>query len=98
MNPLEANDPWEWLWAIISWGLWLLCLAGALIILFAILVGIWRSVRGILPQASGIRRKTIQDDSLAVSETLYGGPFTGSATAFRAGVDWTLRSLERKPK
>lgn len=105
MRPLEAGDPWGFgAWAftmlgyVLVWVFLVLAAVGALIIVFAILVGFWKAIRGILPQATGLRRKTIQNDALTISEDLYGGPFTGSAVAFRAGVDWAIRSIERKPK
>lgn len=48
MNPLEAADPWEWLLIIGLWALWLLCLLGMLILIFAVLVGFARGLKGIL--------------------------------------------------
>jgi len=97
VNPLEASDPWEWLWVMMLWVFWILALVGALILVFAILVGFWRAIRGILPQTSGLRRAQVQDDASGVAESLYGSQFSGSGMAFMAGVDYVIRAFERKP-
>ncbi|WIC89608.1 hypothetical protein SEA_GARDENB_50 [Microbacterium phage GardenB] len=97
MNPLEATNPWEWLLALLLWAFWILALAGAVILVIAILVGFWRAIRGILPQTSGLRRQQVQDDAAGVAESLYGSTFSGSGMAFMAGVDYTIRAIERKP-
>lgn len=97
MNPLEASDPWEWLWIMMLWAFWLMALVGALILIFAIAVGFWRAIRGILPQTSGLRRAQVQDEATGVAESLYGSQFSGSGMAFMAGVDYVIRAIERKP-
>ncbi|URC17907.1 membrane protein [Microbacterium phage Endor] len=97
MNPLEAGDPWEWLWVMLLWVFWALAVVGALILVFAILVGFWKAIRGILPQTSGLRRAQVQDAASDVAESLYGSQFSGSGMAFMAGVDYVIRAIERKP-
>ena len=97
MNPLEAGDPWEWLWVMMLWVFWALAVIGALILIFAILVGFWRAIRGILPQTSGLRRAQVQDSAGKVADSLYGSQFSGHGMAFMAGVDYVIRAIERKP-
>jgi hypothetical protein len=97
VNPLEATDPWSWLWAIMLWVFWALALVGALILVFAILVGFWKAIRGILPQTTGLRRSQVKQEASGVAESLYGSLFSPSGQAFTAGVDYTLGAIERKP-
>ena len=104
MRPLEAGDPWGFgAWAftmlgyVLVWVFLVLAAVGALIIVFAILVGFWKAIRGILPQTSGLRRNQVQESAADVAESLYGSTFSGSGMAFMAGVDYTIRAIERKP-
>ncbi|QXO14521.1 membrane protein [Microbacterium phage Jenos] len=98
------SDPWgfgQWAFTLLGhvlvWVLILLAIVGALILVFAILVGFWRAIRGILPQTSGLRRTQVTNEASGVAESLYGSQFSGHGMAFMAGVDYVIRAIERKP-
>ncbi|WNN95246.1 membrane protein [Microbacterium phage Schimmels22] len=41
---------WDWLWAFMVWGFYALAWVGALIILFAVAVGLYRGIKGLFPK------------------------------------------------
>ncbi len=104
MNPLEATNPWEWLFAILLWAFWLLALLGALIIVFAVLVGFARGIRkwfrpGVTGKRTPPKLETYSAEAKVVAQDIYKDEIIMAAEltqAFQAGARWGWGFFHRK--
>lgn len=98
-------NPWEWVIAIFGWGLLVLMAVGAIIILFAVGVGIVRGVKKWFPKRrvtgkrSAPKLETYTAEAKVVGQEMYKDDFlfaSDKVEAFRAGARWGWGFFHRK--
>lgn len=94
-------NPWEWLLTLFGWALFALAALGALIILFAVVVGVVRSVRSALGygKATPPKLETYSAEAKVVAQDRFKDEIIMSAElvqAFQAGARWGWGFFHRK--
>ncbi|QFG04718.1 membrane protein [Microbacterium phage ChickenKing] len=96
------NTPWEFLWVAFGWVFFALCVLGALILLFALLVGIARGVRQVL-KPRGLptppELPTYLSEARVVADDIYKDEVVFQkemADAFVRGARWGWGFFHRK--
>ncbi|QNL31058.1 hypothetical protein SEA_KAUALA_46 [Microbacterium phage Kauala] len=104
MNPMEAGNPWEWLFIMLLWAFWVLALLGALIIIFAVLVGFARGIRkwfrpGVTGKRTPPKLEVYSAEAKAVATDMFKDEIVFGdemVKAFQSGARWGWGFFHRK--